>query len=309
MPGPRRAISCILSSLEQSQVVNRMVAELLLNSAWESNQCVESWILSARRCASPRRFCCTTLCVILSTRWQTTSLCYDWLACHRESIVGWRPCFFWRAFFSILFRQVVHSLLFRRSVPGSTTCCSSQSRIQGWGEVTAVLVELCWNCARISYLYHNCIRLYLFFPVGIAVRTLLFGRIFEKSSKISVLFISAIKSCDSLLNLLIFYLWLKSWRNDSFCLWFSNFSINFLALLLDCRKRYSRYSVFLTLLLDCRKRYSRHSANRLMVPKMILRLFFCGSCRTYCEFDFCTTTWHSRSQANFLVELILCFHT
>ena len=47
-----------------------------------------------------------------------------------------------------------------------------------------------------------------------------------------MLFKSAIKSCDSLLNLLIFCVCLKSWRNDSLCLWFSNFSNNFLTLFL-----------------------------------------------------------------------------
>ena len=48
---------------------------------------------------------------------------------------------------------------------------------------------------------------------------------FSQSSKIWVLFISAINSCDSFLNLLIFCVWLKSWRKDSLCWWFSNFSI------------------------------------------------------------------------------------
>ena len=62
---------------------------------------------------------------------------------------------------------------------------------------------------------------------------------------ISVLFKSAIKSFDSLLNLLIFCVWLKSWRKDSLRWCFSNFPINFLTLfsrivfcLLDCRKRH-----------------------------------------------------------------------
>ena len=73
---------------------------------------------------------------------------------------------------------------------------------------------------------------------------------FSQSSKISVLFMSEIKSCDSLLNLLIFSVCPTSWMNDSLSLWFSNFSINLLTfvlafciLLLDCRKTYSKYSV------------------------------------------------------------------
>ena len=52
------------------------------------------------------------------------------------------------------------------------------------------------------------------FPEGIEMQTLLFGRIFAKS-KISVLCKFAINTCDPLLNLLIFCVWLKSWMNDS----------------------------------------------------------------------------------------------
>ena len=52
----------------------------------------------------------------------------------------------------------------------------------------------------------------------------------SQSSRISVLFISAIKSFDSSLNLLIFCVWFKSWRKDSLYGWLLNCSINFLTL-------------------------------------------------------------------------------
>ena len=52
----------------------------------------------------------------------------------------------------------------------------------------------------------------------------------SQSSKISVLFMSAMRSCDSLLNSLISFVCLKSWMKDSLFGWFSNFSINCLTL-------------------------------------------------------------------------------
>ena len=56
----------------------------------------------------------------------------------------------------------------------------------------------------------------------------------SQSSKISVLLMSAMRSCDSLLNSLISFLCLKSFRKDSLFGWFSNFSINCLTLSLRC---------------------------------------------------------------------------
>ena len=52
----------------------------------------------------------------------------------------------------------------------------------------------------------------------------------SQSSNISVLFMSAISSCDFSLNMLISFVCLKSWRKDSLFGWVSNFSINFLIL-------------------------------------------------------------------------------
>ena len=50
---------------------------------------------------------------------------------------------------------------------------------------------------------------FIFRPHRIAVRTLLFGIIFAKFEDLGVVQ-SAINSCDSLLNMLIFSVWLKS---------------------------------------------------------------------------------------------------
>ena len=84
---------------------------------------------------------------------------------------------------------------------------------------------------------------------------------------------SAIKSCDSLLNLLIFSVCLKSSMNDSFCLWFSNFSINLLTLfsrIVFCCSTAERGTpgiLWSTVLLQI----SPVTSNRSMVAKMILR--------------------------------------
>ena len=156
---------------------------------------------------------------------------YDSPAYHRESIVGWRPCFFWRAFFSICFAWYYVLLSFGRSVFGSTTADLFNHVSRDWGDVTVVLVKLCWSLRN---------RLYIFLPqlqeywnqfrdtVSIAIKT------FSQSSKISVLFMSAMKSFDCSLNFLIFCVWLKSWKKDPSCWWFSNFSIDLLDLVFTC---------------------------------------------------------------------------
>ena len=109
-------------------------------------------------------------------------------------------------------------------------CCSSKSHIQGlrwrhgWSGRTLL------DSARISFFFHSCNRLII--PNSQLVLQSRHGWLWEfsQNSKILLLSRSAIKSCDSLLNLLIFCVWLKSWTNDSWCLWFSNFSINLLTL-------------------------------------------------------------------------------
>ena len=78
-----------------------------------------------------------------------------------------------------------------------------------------------------------------YFPVDIAIKTLLFGRIFVKFEKY-IVGDQILRFCAELVDLL---------RLTSLCFWFSNSSINFLTLfsrdflLLDCRKKYSEHNV------------------------------------------------------------------
>ena len=87
---------------------------------------------------------------------------------------------------------------------------------------------------------------------------------------------SAIKSCDSLLKMLIFSVCLKSWMNGSLCLWFSNFSINLLTLFSRFVFCCSTAESELQIICDprCCYRFHHNLSNRLMVPKMIMRLGF-----------------------------------
>ena len=96
---------------------------------------------------------------------------YVSLAYHRASIVGWRPCFPCRAFFKHLFCLVIHLLSFRRSVLHSTTAVFLDHISRDWGDVTVVLVELCWTPRRL-HISSTAAMDYSYFPEGIAVRTI-----------------------------------------------------------------------------------------------------------------------------------------
>ena len=72
--------------------------------------------------------------------------------------------------FKHLFRLVVHLLSFRRSV---------------LGDVTVVVVEFCWTSRRLHISSAAAVD-YSSFPVGIAVRTLLFGRNFARFEDLGV---------------------------------------------------------------------------------------------------------------------------
>ena len=108
LPGARRAIVCILFSLEQSQVVDWVVAEVLLRLAWESNASnfEFSQFLLRRRYASPRQVCHVALSISLHPISDNEVLCVS-------------------AFFSICFAWCTF-LSFRRSVRVSHhDCCYS----------------------------------------------------------------------------------------------------------------------------------------------------------------------------------------
>ena len=100
---------------------------------------------------------------------------------------------------------------------------------------------------------------------------------FSQSSKISVLFKSAIKSCDSLLNLLIFCVWLKSWRKDSpyACGSRTSRSTSWpCSHVLYSAARLQKEVIQVFCDPRCCFRFPCHLSNRSMVPKMILRLGF-----------------------------------
>ena len=83
----------------------------------------------------------------------------------------------------------------------STTAVFLDHISRDLGDVTVVLVELCWTLRGIL----------ISSTAAIALQS---GHCcleeFSQSSKISVLVMSVTNSCDSLLNLLIFCVWLKS---------------------------------------------------------------------------------------------------
>ena len=95
---------------------------------------------------------------------------------------------FLTGFFKHLFRLVVHSLSFRRSVLGTTTAVLLDHVSRDRGDVT------------VPRRFH---------VSSATARTLLSGRISTEFEDLGVVQ-SAIKSFDSLLNLLIFCVWLKS---------------------------------------------------------------------------------------------------
>ena len=149
-----------------------MVAKVLLRLARESNapNFEFSQLLWRCKCASPRRFCRTTLCGVLSTRWHTTksctipgrtivaflSICFAWwyILCLSEG-----PCLAPRLLFFLI------------TYPGIEVT----SRLF-WSNSVGLRVDFIFPAEDYSY-----------FPVGIAVRTLVFGRIFAKFEDLGVL--------------------------------------------------------------------------------------------------------------------------
>ena len=84
LPGARRAIVCILFLLGQSQVVDCVVAEVVLMLRF-------SQLLLRRRNVSPRQFCHMALCLFLSNRSVTTKSCtFRWRAIAQVSLGGFR---------------------------------------------------------------------------------------------------------------------------------------------------------------------------------------------------------------------------
>ena len=99
---------------------------------------------------------------------------------------------------------------------GCTVFCTStgvllNDKARDRSEV-AIGLLVCCRTPRILKFYPATAINYLEFPESIAIRALMFTRIFAKLEDLS-----ASNCCDSSLNLLIFCFWLKSLRNFSLC--------------------------------------------------------------------------------------------
>ena len=74
---------------------------------------------------------------------------------------------------------MVHSLSFRSSVIGSATVVLLNNVARDWGDVVVVLLEVCWTPRRFHISSTTAVD-QPNIPIGIALKTLLFGRIFRK---------------------------------------------------------------------------------------------------------------------------------
>ena len=115
----------------------------------------------------------------------TKSCTFRWRAIAQVSLGGFR------AFSDSLFKHLFY--------PGSTSFCLFSEApclgprllfffvmyLRDWSDVTVVLVELCWTPRRLHISSTTAID-YSYFPEGIAVRTLLFGRSFAKLEDLGV---------------------------------------------------------------------------------------------------------------------------
>ena len=118
-----------------------------------------------------------------------------------------------------------------------------------WADATVVVIELCWTPRRFHISSTAALEIVPFFQWASQSGHCCLEEC-SQSSKISVLFKSAINSCDSLLNLLIFFRLAQILKIWFLMLWvlelldqLLDFVLACCILLLDCRKRYSRYSV------------------------------------------------------------------
>ena len=162
---------------------------------------------------------------------------------------------------------VEHSLSFRRSMSGSALVILVDN-IAGYRHcILVAFVDILFTsrdpqASSARTIDNACFPIYML-PSGHCC--------FEdvsQSLKISVLFMSAMRSCDSLLNSLILFVCLKSRRKDSLFGLF-DFVFTMCILLLDCRKRYTKNSV----IHGVAPRFPRHFLIRLVGHRLFLRPF------------------------------------
>ena len=151
LPGARRAIVCILFSLEQSRVVDWVIAQFLMCIYRENPQLRIFNSLSA----------CSGVDVLLHgdsvvqhyvVFFQTCG--WHWLSLIFLGIPTWKyrwmaSVFFLSGLFKHLSRLVVHLLSFRRTVLVSTTAVFLDHLSRDCGDVTVVLVDFCWTPRRL----------------------------------------------------------------------------------------------------------------------------------------------------------------
>ena len=220
--------------LEQSQVVDWVVASVLLRFAWESN-------------ASNFEFSqpvATYICVskaILSDQWQRSPLRFarapSWKYCLAAAVL------FLTCLFQHLFRLVIHFLSFRRSVFGTTTAVLLDIIPRDWSNVVVALLELCWSLRR-SHISSTTAIDYTDFSSKYCTQDNAVWKKLSQSSKISVLFKSALNSFSELVDLLR----LAQVQKEEFLVLVVLELFNLLVftcciLLFDCRKWYVRNSV------------------------------------------------------------------
>ena len=143
--------------------------------------------------------------------------CYPCFLCPFYEAFLWHCCIFFVVHKVHVWLRACYSSLYHSTVSTRHRCCSCRPP---------------FHSATFLSIFRMNIRQCLL-PSISCNQTLLFEDV-SQSSKISVIFMSAMRSCDSLLNSLISFVCLKSWRKDSLFGWFSNFSINCLTLSLRC---------------------------------------------------------------------------
>ena len=194
-----------------------------------------------------------------------------------------------------LFRLVVHSLSFRRSVFHSTTAVLLNHISRDWRNVVVVLIELCWTPRRFHISSTAAID-YTNFPVSIAVRTLLFGEISAKFEDLGVVQVGnqILRFFAELVDRLLLAQVLKEWFLMFVVLELLDQLLDLVLecciLLLDCRKS---IQIFCNLL--CCYKFHRNLSNRLLVSPMILRLGFVDLADYITSSILARTFWYSSS--------------
>ena len=150
---------------------------------------------------------------------------------------------------------------------GSTASVFLDHVSRDWGDVTVVLVELRWT-PRKFHISPTAAIGSSHFPVGIAVRTLLFGRIFAMFEDLGVVHVGdqVLRFFAELVDLL---------RLSQVCGSRTSRSTSRLcSRVLYSAARLQKEVLQIFCGPRCRCRFHRNFSNRLMVPKMILRLGF-----------------------------------